>query len=101
MNGSLGGKKAAAGMKKDHLLVAAVVKAKDDAPAGALEWSKEVDGTELEVVREVGVQTIKKKVTPEMLEIADLDDGKIEYIKRMQATRVKQEPMWGLDMAAV
>eukprot|EP00536_Pseudo-nitzschia_multiseries_P017708 jgi/Psemu1/52163/gm1.52163_g len=79
------GKKVGAGMKKEHV-VAALVKAKDDAPVGAVEWSEERDGAELERLEkeeikmketELGkamaeklekcVRTIKE-VTPEMLD---------------------------------
>eukprot|EP00536_Pseudo-nitzschia_multiseries_P013983 jgi/Psemu1/68937/estExt_Genemark1.C_6400007 len=95
---------ATAGMKIEQL-VAALVKAKEDAPVCAVEWSKEGDGAELQQLEkaeitmketllgkamaaklETCVQIIKE-VTPEMLEMVALDYGKIEHIKRMQATR--------------
>eukprot|EP00536_Pseudo-nitzschia_multiseries_P004363 jgi/Psemu1/9848/gm1.9848_g len=92
-----GGKKVAAGMKKEQI-VAALVIAKDDAPVGAVKWSEEVDGADLERLEKAEI-TMKetllgkatmaekflekkcvqaiKEVTPEMmLEIADLDAGK-------------------------
>eukprot|EP00536_Pseudo-nitzschia_multiseries_P001974 jgi/Psemu1/4624/gm1.4624_g len=105
-------------MKKEHV-VAALVKAKDDPPVDAVEWSEERDGAELQRLEkaeitmketllgkamaeklEKCVQTMKE-VTPEMLEIAALDDGKIEYIKRMQATRGMESSVMGRRRRAV
>eukprot|EP00536_Pseudo-nitzschia_multiseries_P002414 jgi/Psemu1/5464/gm1.5464_g len=110
-------KKVAAGMKKEQI-VAVLVNAKDDPPVGVVEWSEECDGAELQRLEkaeitmketllgkamaeklEKCVQTIKE-VTPELLEIVALDDGKIEYIKRMQATR-GVETTRGLELRAV
>eukprot|EP00536_Pseudo-nitzschia_multiseries_P002431 jgi/Psemu1/5519/gm1.5519_g len=104
-------------MKKEEI-VAAVVKAKDDVPAGAVEWSEEGDGAELERLEKAEITMketllgkamaaklkksiqIIKEATPEMLEMADLDDGKIEYMRRMEATR-GVGPTLDLELTAV